>query len=221
MSRFFHYAPSIVEYDAIGYSVRALNDLLRRLGHQSYLICQDDQRGISVREAYGLSSLLTTRWRRDDILIMHHSFFNIDLNAILDIPIRKILVYHNITPGHFFREANMTGIADACDAGRAQLADMRDGFDIAVGVSEYNASELRDIGYRNCKVIPVFYDDSYFESPAIDDQQYIEIKQLRVVNVLFIGRLVPNKRPDRVIEMVAEYKKLFSRPMHLHLVGKI
>jgi glycosyltransferase involved in cell wall biosynthesis len=221
LGRFFHYAPSIPEADAIGYSVRALHDVLCRLGQSSFMFCQDDMRRVSVREACGLSLLLTARWRRDDILILHHSFFNVHLNALLDIPIRKVLVYHNITPGHFFREANMTGIAEGCDAGRVQLFEARNALDLAVGVSEYNTEELRDIGYRNCHVVPVFYDDSFFGSPVTDLASYFEIRQDRAINVVFIGRLVPNKRPDRLLETVAEYKKLIGRPIHLHLVGKI
>ena len=33
--------------------------------------------------------------------------------------------------------------------------------------------------------------------------------------------LVPNKRPDKLIEVISEYKKMFGRSINLHFVGKI
>jgi glycosyltransferase involved in cell wall biosynthesis len=220
MARFFQYHASIPAADAIGYSMWALHNLLRQRGQPSFLICQDSERKISVREACGLSSLLAASWRRDDVLIVHHSFFNEHLNTLLDIPIRKILVYHNITPSRFFRDANMTEMAELSDAGRAQLSLARAAIDLAVGDSEYNTNELRELGYKDPATIPVFYDDAFFESPVIDYQNYFEILEPRSVNIVFIGRLVPNKRPEKLVEMVAEYRKLFG-PVRLHLIGKI
>ena len=116
--------------------MRALDNVLRQRGHASFLFCQDSELRRSVREAHGFSSLLEAQWRKDDILIFHHSFYNHELQRLLDLPIRKVLVYHNITPSHFFRDANVIWVADACDAGRNQLFSIRDAVDVAVTNSE-------------------------------------------------------------------------------------
>jgi glycosyltransferase involved in cell wall biosynthesis len=221
MPRFFQYHPSIVGADAIGYSIQRLHKMFRRLGHSSFLICQDSERKISVSEACKLSALFSVHWRRDDVLIIHHSFFNESMETLLDIPARKILVYHNITPGQFFRDIGMTHLGELADAGRSQLLQATAGFDLAVGVSDFNTNELRDLGYSACYTIPVFYDDAFFSSPWMKWTAYRALKESNDVNIAFVGRIVPNKRPDKLIETLAEYQRLFRRNAMLHLVGKI
>jgi glycosyltransferase involved in cell wall biosynthesis len=154
-------------------------------------------------------------------MIVHYSFLDHRLQEILSLPGRKIIVYHNITPGHFFRALGQAGLADGCDVGRAQLGGMAAGFDAAVGVSAFNAAELIERGYATPRVIPVFYDDHFFADGGVSAQAFLDRRLSGEVNLVCIGRIVPNKRPDNLIRVLAILKKMLRRPVRLRWHGKV
>ena len=168
-----------------------------------------------------LSELWDVVWRPDDVLILHHSFVNPDLTAVLGLPVRKALIYHNITPARFFYDVGMREIGQAAEVARHQLGEIAPAVQVAVAASEYSAAELAAYGFDSRVAIPVFYDDDFFRSPDLDWQLYQETKASAQLNLVFIGRMVPNKRIDLVIETAAEYARLFGRDLCLHLIGKI
>lgn len=221
MARVFQFQPNLAEADAIGYTVRALHGVLQRAGHSSFIVSSAwPPRGIG-EDVHGASELLEVSWRPDDLLILHHSFVNPDLAAVLALPVRKALIYHNITPAQYFHDHGMPAIGDAAEAARRQLLEIAPAVQVAVGDSEYNATELASYGFDNRVVIPVFYNDGFFRSSDLDWSLYEETKASAQLNLVFIGRMVPNKRIDKVIETAAAYSRLFGRNLRLHLIGKI
>jgi glycosyltransferase involved in cell wall biosynthesis len=221
VARVFQVHPHIVEADAIGYAIRALDRVLRAAGHSSFMVYSAPPPRGTGADLHPLSELLEVSWRADDLLILHHSFLNPDLAAVLELPVRKALIYHNITPAHYFYDHGMEAIGNQAEAARRQLAEIAPYVEVAVGDSEYNAAELAAYGFDNRVAIPVFYDDSFFRSRELDWPLYQETKTAAQLNLVFIGRMVPNKRIDQVIATAAEYAGLFGRRVRLHLIGKI
>ena len=64
-----------------------------------------------------------------------------------------VLVYHNITPGHFF-EPYDTVFADLLALGRHEVERLLPHVVCAIADSNYNAAELETMGYRNVRVVP-------------------------------------------------------------------
>ena len=221
MPRVFHYHSSITDHDAIGFSIVTLHAAMIEAGILSYTVSGADPAQASPRSTLTIDGLYELGPGTDDLILAHYSYADHNIQRILDAPCRKILVYHNITPGHFFRALGRGDLADGCDAGRAHLAWMRSGFYAAVGDSAYNAQELLDNGYASPSVIPVFYNDRFFADDAALNHRVLERRLDGEASIAFIGRIVPNKRPDNLIRALAILKKMLRRPVRLRWHGKV
>ena len=218
------YHASIVGADAIGYSITALHGVLTALGIDSRLYCADGQTHVS--DALLPASRLLQRVADDtpDVLILHYSFLDEMVVRLAGLPGRKVFVYHNITPGHFFERPDVPSLgwlAGICDASRQQLASLAHCFDVALGVSEFNSQELRDLGFAPVATLPIFVDVEYFRSDVLDHDFYHAIRAAAATNIAFVGRYVPNKAIEDVITVLGRYRQLFDADIRLHLVGKI
>ena len=91
-----------------------------------------------------------------DLLLIHHSMGHDAFSRLADLPCRKVLVYHNITPPRFFEENDpfhSYGVK-----GYSQLNQFRDVVESAIAVSPFNARQLRHRGFQNVTVIPLLKD---------------------------------------------------------------
>jgi len=125
-------------------------------------------------------------------------------------------VYHNITPPEYFVDVHKM-LVKLCYLGRRELGFYKDRCDLALGDSEYNRQELEAIGFPVTGVLPVVPDFSHLAGPA----NYMQAKQYDDgwVNVLFVGRVIPNKRIEDVIRCFHAYKQWFNPRSRLLLVG--
>ena len=94
---------------------------------------------------------------------------------------------------------------------------MRRAVELALGDSEYNRAELEQLGFPETAVLPVVPDFShlagrpnYMQAGAFDDDW---------VNLLFVGRMIPNKRIEDVVRAFHAYKRWFNPRSRLLLVG--
>ena len=102
--------------------------------------------------------------------------------------------------------------------GREELASLRPEVDLSLADSEYNRLELEELGFRNTHVFPLFIDFAKYDKPASrfardffrDDR----------TNILFVGRIAPNKRIENLVKTVFYYKKYISPLVRLIVVGK-
>ena len=152
----------------------------------------------------------------DDLLIHHFSIGSRASRTAFALPCRMILVYHNITPPEYF-----LGIHDQlvrqCYHGRRELLPYRARVDLALGDSEFNRQELEALGFAPTAVLPVVPDFSHLDVPP--DGRVFDAYDDECTNVLFVGRLIPNKRPDNVIRFFHAYKTLFNPRSRLILAG--
>ncbi|TVQ97737.1 MAG: glycosyltransferase [Desulfovibrionales bacterium] len=140
-----------------------------------------------------------------DGLIYHHSIGS-DLTpfaAVHQGP--KCLIYHNITPAHFYAPYSDARV-DLLEGGRAELSALAKCFPLSVGVSEYNAQELVQAGFSDPGVLPLIVDPAQWNS-APDPILMARFQDGRT-NILFVGRVAPNKRQDLLIRAFAVYRSL-------------
>ena len=148
-----------------------------------------------------------------DVLLLHYSAYAPRLVGLLDLPQRKLLISHNVTPAHWLWEHDPQ-VAIQCSLGRRQLPLFARGVDVAAGVSHYNAAELAQAGARETEVIPILFEpgrlgpagEGALPSPA--------------PVILFVGRLAPHKRQDEVIRVFAQYRRNRAPGARLVLVGE-
>ncbi|WP_084185157.1 glycosyltransferase family 4 protein [Desulfonatronum thiodismutans] len=140
-----------------------------------------------------------------DGLIYHHSIGS-DLTpfaATHNGP--KCLIYHNITPAHFYTPYSDARVS-LLEGGRTELGLLAAKFSLSVGVSAYNAQELALAGFHDPGVLPLIVDPAQWNnSPGPTLMARFQDGR---TNILFVGRLAPNKRQDQLIRAFAAYRTL-------------
>jgi glycosyltransferase involved in cell wall biosynthesis len=132
---------------------------------------------------------------------------------MLELPQRKLLVYHNITPARYFWSSEPR-VAVTCEQGREHLPAFVAAAHLAAAVSGYNADELRSVGARDPRVVPVLVDPERLR-PRSSANGTPGAGPL----VLSVGRLAPHKRPDLVIRAFALYQRQRRPDARLLLAG--
>lgn len=188
--------PAAHRGDAVGDNARGLRALLRRLGHQSdiFALTIDDDLVGDVRPWGGTDA------RGGDVTILHFAMPSPLTAAFGTLPGARVLCYHNVTPPEFFAPYRPE-FAALLAQGRLELAKLAPSFPHAVGDSTFNAEELAAAGFREPGVLPIAVGPEPWAEPA--DPAWMERLQDGARNVLFVGRVVPNKRHEHLIGMLA------------------
>jgi glycosyltransferase involved in cell wall biosynthesis len=200
--------------DAIGNLVLGIRRVLVAAGFDSEIIVETaDPRLEHLTVDY---RDLAAEIAPDDLLIHHFSLGSRASRTAFAVPSRMILTYHNITPPQYFLGEH-PWLVRQCYHGRRELAAYRSRVDLALGASEFNRRELEALGFSPTAVLPVVADFSHLDvrpDPRIHDAYDDE-----TINVLFVGRLIPNKRPDNLIRYVHAYRRAFGARARLILAG--
>jgi glycosyltransferase involved in cell wall biosynthesis len=114
-------------------------------------------------------------------------------------------VYHNITPAEFF-EPYQPALARMVEQGRADLQKLSGSFSHSAGVSAYNVAELVAYGFQDPQILPIVVDPTKWNIRA--DEDLMRQLQDGLANILFVGRIAPNKRQDHLVEAFAHYLTL-------------
>jgi glycosyltransferase involved in cell wall biosynthesis len=206
--------PAAHRGDAAGDHARALRGMLRASGHEAdiYSLTIDDDMQGEVKPWTGPAS------RRGDVTILHFAVPSPMTEAFGRLPGARILVYHNVTPPHFFAPYD----PDVCGLvrqGRRDLAALRDRTDLALGASEFNRRELEALGYPRTGVLPLVVDPARLRNarpvPSIE-----RLLSDGLVNVLFVGRIAPNKKIEDHIRLAEHYKRYVDAYYRFVFVGR-
>jgi glycosyltransferase involved in cell wall biosynthesis len=206
--------PSAHRGDAVGDNARVMRDLFRAWGHTSEIYA------LNIDEDMQDDALPwhDTESRDGDVTIYHYGVPSPMTEMFTRLPGARVLQYHNVTPAHFFAPYD-AGLARMCIAGREELATMAGRADLALGVSEFNRSELEALGFSNTGVLPIAVDTDRLRCaaavPTIDSMLATEF-----VNILFVGRIAPNKKIEDVIRMAEHYKRYIDFQYRFIFVGR-
>jgi L-malate glycosyltransferase len=158
--------------------------------------------------------------RPDNLLVYHLSIGEPEVaQFLLGRPERLVIVYHNITPPEYFSALD-PGFAGLLASGRAEIALLRNRAELALAVSSYNARELEDLGYRDVRVSPLPIDLVGLHGVEPDAATVAELAALDGPLVLFVGQLLPHKRPDLVLQAYHLLTSALVPNAHLALLGK-
>ena len=156
--------------------------------------------------------------RSDDVALLHLSIGS-EVNRIFaGLPCRKVILYHNVTPPRFFERLNAS-TAQVLANGLKEVAALKDVADDVWAVSAFNAGELRAMGYRSVRVFPLLLDVSGPAGGPVDPGMTRMLGDPLVTNLLFVGRLAPNKRHDRLLEIFFAYHRTVDSSSRLVIVG--
>lgn len=205
------FTPAVAPGDAISNEIFAIRQMLRTLGYPSEVFAQHvDPALVSV-----VQSIWQYGGEPGNVLLVHHSLGHETFDKVVSLPDRKILVYHNITPIEFLRDNSV--LAGYARTGKEQLIALRDRVEFAFADSEYNRLELEEIGYPATDVLPVTF--ALPELRSIRPSSRVKRAFRSSRNILFVGRIVPNKRQDDLIRAFSYYYRRIDARSRLVLVG--
>ncbi len=126
------------------------------------------------------------------------------------------MIYHNITPHAFFLDYHRI-LTRECYKGRLEIRRFVDRVDLALGDSEFNRRELEDLGFKKTGVLPLLIDWSKFD--RMEDPVVRRMYPGDRFTLLFVGRVIPNKKFEDLIRTFAVFRKTFHSASRLILVG--
>jgi L-malate glycosyltransferase len=216
MARAIHqFMPGFLYGDALGNQAFRIRELLRRWGFESQIYAQfRDQRFADSGQDYTHYSGNT-----DSVVIFHYSIGSPLTSFVRGLPDTVVPYYHNVTPPEFLQTYNPK-FAALLAQGRCELVQFKD-VRFALAASPYNSKEMVALGFRHVEVLPYFlYFDELLASAASRAGQEIARRyDDGKVNILFVGRIVPNKRQDDLLRAFNYYQRLVNRQSRLLLVG--
>lgn len=196
--------------DAITNQMLELQSLLKDRGYKSEIYAEYIAEGLEDR----IKPISQYEGAAENILFVHHSMQTNSFEKIISLPDKKALIYHNITPAHFFEDE---GLKKAVCTGLKQTEEYRKYVDYAIADSNFNRKELLGMGYTDVDVMPVQISLNRFDKTESD--QKVKADSSKYKNFIFVGRVVPNKKPDDVIRVFSVYHKYYNKNSRLFLIG--
>lgn len=200
--------------DAIGHEVLGIQRVLRAAGYQSDIFVETaDPRLESLTRDY---RELVDASHPDNLLLHHFSIGSKASRTAYALPDRMAIIYHNITPPEYFAAVHRP-LARQCFRGRREIHAYVDRCDMALGDSEFNRQDLELLGFKQTAVLPVVPDLAHLDDPAdwlvagqFDDDW---------TNILFVGRVIANKKIEDVIRCFHAYHTRFNPRSRLIIAG--
>lgn len=216
--------PSLEPHDAISIDVLEQRKHLLGVKYQVEIFsefCHDSIRPLLATKEHVIQCLLEP----DNLLIYHHSIYWELGEKIFQLALCSIIMkFHNISPSFFFEGFDPL-IFRVTQQGRKQTARLINSGKIKwfVGDSQYNVDELIHCGVnkKQCSVIPPFNLLQDFENTTPATKIEKTLKEFDYVNLLFVGRIVPNKGHLHLIRTLNSYVNFYGTNVRLHLVGEI
>ena len=139
-------------HDAVTNQALALQDELRARGVKSAIVAEHVHDSLSTH----VERLRPDRVPRGPVLL-RYSIWSKAAQAALDSATSLGVIYHNITPPDLVARSN-PAIAALCSRARRELPRIIESSDLLIADSTFNADELRGLGARDVRVVPLLLD---------------------------------------------------------------
>ncbi len=212
--RINQWVPAAHRGDAIGDSARTVRDLLRGMGHDSdiFALTIDENMRQDARPFADPAA------KRGDVTIFHFALPSPMTEPFAALDGVRVLQYHNITPAPFFAPYD-AGLFRLAALGRRELASLAGRVDLALGDSDFNRQELEALGFDRTGVMPIAVNTARITDaaprPALE-----RILRDGLINILFVGRIAPNKKIEDHIRMAEMYKRYVDAYYRFIFVGR-
>lgn len=210
--RFDQILAGYADGDAISREARSFRDLFREMGFESDIFAPAGN--ISENMVHDARPLEDFRCSSGDMVLYHFSIGSEAAGCFAGAAGRKLVRYHNITPGEFF-DGFDDELAVRLRTGRAELEGICRSADLVIADSEFNAGEVRAVGCENVKVFELVADLEEYEP----DERKLDRYADGFSNILFVGRIVPNKKVEELMLAFNWINKTIDARSRLVLVG--
>jgi len=200
--------------DAISHEAMQLRDIIRSWGYESDIFVDPARVSPSLYQQCKPLDLYSAT--SEDICLHHYGINSPSTDLFLASPAKKVIIYHNITPDEYFYGFD-DNLAAELRAGRSRLRDICRIADAVWTVSHFNASELKELGVEKVEVFPLLF--SSWNLDLTPEPMILQKFTRNLKNILFVGRIAPNKRIEDLIQAFAWYNKTINQYSRLIIVG--
>ena len=208
--------PTMSFGDAVSNDTLAIRRMIREMGIETEIYAENIDNRLpkgSVKPMREMPEL------GDEDLLIYHGSTGDPLNMwVPRLGGRKVMRYHNITPPEFFRGYSEEAAVRSASGLREMQLTAR-AFPYGIADSDFNRQDMRKLGFK-CPidvcpiVIPL---EDYDQEP--DEKVLKQYQGDGVTNLLFVGRIAPNKKQENVIRAFWHYRKNWNPKSRLFLVG--
>ena len=216
MTRIHQFVAGFSKGDAISNEARLFRDAFRSWGFESDIFCETARILPELRKEATDVSAYALQARPDDVVLLHLSIASPLNDVFQNLNVRKVILYHNVTPASYFTLIN-PATARHLEQGRQQVRRLAGSAGLTLADSAFNAAELREAGYDKVSVLPLVIDFKALRGPA--DRRALREIDDDAVTVLFVGRCAPNKCLDDVLFTFARFQKDVEPNSRLIFVG--
>lgn len=213
--RIIQVLPTLAFGDAVGNDTVALHRALAEKGVQTKIYTQywspQYEKAKFVEPLKKLPKLTA-----EDIMILHISTGFEFVKKLDKFPCKKIMMYHNVTPPEFFKPYDLRSYRSTQE-GLETVKHLCDKVDYCFADSELNKQDLQEMGFQCAiDVLPILIPfDDYKKEP---DHEIMEKYSDGKTNLVFTGRIAPNKKHEDIIQAFYYYK-MIDPEARLFLVG--
>jgi glycosyltransferase involved in cell wall biosynthesis len=202
--------------DAVGNEAFELQRILRARGHESEIYA-----GALAPEMAGRGHSAADYSRRKSgpgaATLFHFAIGSDVVERVLERSEPLILRYHNVTPYQFFLGFN-DKVAGHCYRGAGSLSAFAPRTSLGLAVSEFNRQDLERASFARTAVLPLAMNMAALdEAPdPVVTSSYRDGRK----NLLFVGRLAPNKKIEDLIRVFCAYQRYVEPESRLFIVGE-
>lgn len=159
---------------------------------------------------------------KDTTVIYHHSvYWEHGFEKLQQAKCKIIIRYHNITPESFFEPYNKLHY-NQCKKGIAQTVLLQKTFPNAFWLSDSvrNRQDLTLVKDEKVKICPPFNNTEEWAKTVPDEAILKQLIESDTLNVLFVGRIAPNKGHKYLLDVIRTYSILYDKKIKLRIIGK-
>ncbi len=213
--RIIQVTPTFSLGDGVGNHTYALMHVIESMGYDTSIYAIHIAKNVPKHLCGNVEKL--PKLMRDDVLIYHQAIGTKFADHVAKLPCRKIMVYHNTTPPYFF-EGYSGDMIRQTSMGLDNARMLIQHVDAVWADSEFNKQDILDMGYHGeVTVLPILIPfEDYKKKP---DEAVLAKLSDDLQNILFVGRIVPNKKQEDILAAFAYYQKNINANSRLTLVG--
>lgn len=207
---------TITTHDAIGNDIAAMYELLSSKYECKCFAINAWNRELEYVDEAGARDIIGDK---DALVIFHHSVnWQLIEDMLADYKCKLVIKYHNITPPEFFEPYKESDYL-TCKHGREQTKRLLEKFPRALWLadSDYNALDLEG---GDVAVCPPFNKVDEWDSHSPDENLLKSLLYAKTINLLFVGRVAPNKGHLMLLDIVSEYIRRYGDGIKLYVIGK-
>lgn len=217
--RFIQMHQTLARHDAIGNDIEIIQKLLAEK-HDSLVYAEKNfNKNVECIDEEKLDEFLQDE---NTIVIYHHSlFWKEGFAKVKDSKAKIIFRYHNITPEKFLEPYNDVS-CQQCMRGREQTLEFIKARPDAYWFcdSTFNSFDLLGVPKEKISICAPFNKIEEWGKVAPNEEILKELIEDKCINLLFVGRVVPNKGYLMLLDILRFYTACYGSNVKLRIIGK-